>query len=250
MKQFLLSEIPSADENTLKLSGKDFHYLCHVRRLSPGDRLKARDRNGSAYSLMLSETGSDFALFSIEEQLSSAPREQWDITLFQALPKGKKMDQIVRQATEAGVKTIVPFESDHSLVKLSSDKDRKAKQERWDRIVKEALQQSGSTVETTVEEPTAFSRLGSFPREGSRGFFCHQEALGEGLIYPVLSSAGEALHEIGIVIGPEGGLSPSEVDNLKKWGYDSLWFGDNVLRAETAALYAIAAVKTILRELS
>ena len=248
MKQFLLSAVPSGDDDFLELTGRDFHYLCHVRRLSPGDMLKARDREGNAYTLILAETGTDFCRFSIEDRQKDVSRENREITLFQALPKGKKMDQIVRQATEAGVKTIVPLESEHSLIKFNSSKDRAAKRDRWERIVREALQQSGSSVETTVVEPAPFLSLKRFITPGSRGFFCHQDHLGDGLAYPVLAEEREKTRAIGIVIGPEGGLSPAEVDNLRNWGYDSLWFGDNVLRAETAALYAVAAVKTILRE--
>ncbi|MDC7218805.1 MAG: RsmE family RNA methyltransferase [Spirochaetales bacterium] len=248
MKQFLLPTLPSPKDEFLRLEGKDFHYLCHVRRLNPGDTIRARDREGTAYLLAMTAVNGESCTFAIKEREESSQKDECRITLFQALPKGKKMDQIVRQATEAGVSTIVPLESDFSLVKFSTPKDRKAKKERWERIVKEALQQSGSSLNTTIEEPAPFSRLEDFIRSGGKGFFCHQSPLGNGLILPVLS-AEESVDEIGILIGPEGGLSPKEVDSLEKWGYDSVWFGDNVLRAETAALYAIAALRTILREM-
>ncbi|MDC7225061.1 MAG: 16S rRNA (uracil(1498)-N(3))-methyltransferase [Spirochaetales bacterium] len=249
MKQFLLPFTPSPESKTLELTGKDFHYLCHVRRLVPGDTIRALDGNGFSYLLEMTNVNRDNCHFIIREREKRADHRETKITLFQALPKGKKMDQIVRQATEAGVSTIVPLESDHSLVKLTTPKDRAAKRERWERIVKEALQQSGSSFGTVVEEPSPFLSLKDFPGSTRKGFFCHQDREGDGLILPVLSSSTESIRELGILIGPEGGLSPKEVDNLKNWGYDSVWFGDNVLRAETASIYAVAALKTILREM-
>jgi 16S rRNA (uracil1498-N3)-methyltransferase len=248
MKQFLLPSLPDAHSTDLTLSGKDFHYLCHVRRLTVNDELLARDREGTVYLLVMTELNQDSCCFTIKERRAGSSGEEIEITLFQALPKGKKMDQIVRQATEAGVSTIVPLESDFSLVKLNTPKDRLAKKERWDRIVKEALQQSGSSLSTVVEEPAPFSRLMEFMGPNSAGFFCHQDQIGDGLILPKLTSQENPINKLAILIGPEGGLSPKEVDKLKKWGYDSVWFGDNVLRAETASVYAIAVIRTILRE--
>jgi len=250
MKQFLLPLRLNSDAETVELTGKDHHYLCHVRRLVPGDRIQARDREGKICLLELAEKETDSSTYRILERgMPPQEEESREIHLFQALPKGKKMDLIIRQATEAGVSRIIPLESDHSLIKFSSPKERAAKKERWDRIVREAQQQSGSPVPTELEEPAPFSRLAESVGDDFLGFFCHQDPLDEGLISPVISAAGREKRILGIVIGPEGGLSPSEVDKLKKWGYHSLWFGDNVLRAETASLYGVAALKTMLREL-
>jgi 16S rRNA (uracil1498-N3)-methyltransferase len=250
MKQFLLPRSLNPDEETVELAGKDHHYLCHVRRLVPGDRIQARDTEGKTYRLELTEKGADSSIYRILERGSSAlSGDIREIHLFQALPKGKKMDLIIRQAAETGVSRIIPLESDHSLIKFSSPKERASKKERWDRIVREARQQSGSPVSTELEEPAPFSRLAEAAGDDFLGFFCHQDPLDEDLIAPVLSAAGQEKRILGIVIGPEGGLSPAEVDKLKKWGYHSVWFGDNVLRAETASLYGVAALKTMLREL-
>lgn len=248
MKLFLLNTTPHETAETLILGGEDFHYLCRVRRLSPGEQIKAKDREGYYYQLKLISQERDRGIFSILERQKEEIRQEREIHLFQAMPKGKKMDLVVRQAAESGVTTIIPIESDHSLIQLNSSGDRSAKRERWKRIAREALQQSGSPLITRVEEPKHFSSLEDFIKAGGIGFFCHQKQRKEGLIFPVLNnSPGGA--PIGLVIGPEGGLSSKEVENLEKWGYHSLYFGDNVLRTETASLYAVAAVKTVLREL-
>lgn len=248
MKLFLLPEISEEKDQEITLGGDDFHYLCHVKRLSTGDALRAKDRSsGKEYLLTLLEVSHNTCRFSIDKRIEIADSSRREIWLFQCLPKGKKMDLVTRQATEAGAKMIVPIESDHSLVKLATPKDREAKKVRWEKIIREALQQSGSPTLTEIEEPQPFNRLEKFTAQGGLGFFCHQEPLAEGKILPILKeSPSEA--PIGLVIGPEGGLSAKEVDNLKKWGYDSLYFGDNVLRTETASLYGISAINTILRE--
>jgi 16S rRNA (uracil1498-N3)-methyltransferase len=200
------------------------------------------------YRLKLSKTDNKSCLFDILERQNFSSNEKREIFLFQALPKSNKMDLIVRQAAESGVNAVIPLESDHSLIKLKTPKDRIAKTERWNRVVKEALQQSGSPVLTRVEEPRSFSSMAEFIDQGGMGFFCHQEERKEGGILPVLKASSSPA-PLGIIIGPEGGLSKREVDKLEEWGYHSLYFGENVLRTETASLYAVAAIKTVLREL-
>ena len=151
--QFLLKEKPDK-EGLIRLCGEDYHYLVHVRRLKPGavfqallpssvtaaQHVKVTVINIDKHTLTGSVIYTDNAALNTELP---------PVILFQALPKGTKMDLIVRQAAETGISEIVPFISEHSVQKESSGNSRI---DRWTRIVKEARQQSLSAVDTRVHK--------------------------------------------------------------------------------------------------
>jgi 16S rRNA (uracil1498-N3)-methyltransferase len=183
------------------------------------------------------------------------------LLLFQALPKGSKMDLIVRQAAEGGISEVVPFEAEHSVPRLKEFR-RGEKVQRWERIIREALQQSGSPVLTTLHPP--LERAGLFAywetlraaHPGALGIFFHTgeatipagEAgvpLAQSSLHEYLSSIPEIL---ALAVGPEGGFSHAEVAEFMAAGFKPLKIGDTVLRTETAALYGAAAARIILLE--
>lgn len=240
MKTFLLpSEVR---EGSLVLDGQDFHYLCNVRRLKKGDSFPVKDKNDIQWLASIVDVEADCCRLILLEKLEEKEKEdEIPIHLFQCLPKGKKGDLIFRQAGETGVCTVQPLTCDHSLVKITGDKERRQKQERWQRVVREALQQSGSSVRTTVMAPEPFEKL----KDLAKGtvFYLHQDKITGPRMKERLRNNVE---EVSLVIGPEGGFSGRELAWMKQWNFVPVYLGNNTLRVETAALYAIAAVKTIL----
>lgn len=242
MKVFLVHQPPDRN-GKIKITGKDFHYLRHVRRLQEGDEIRVRDSNGQDWTALTEVVGSDQITLLLKEQIQcDLAGTNVEIHLYLCLTKGKKMDLMVRQAGEAGVKVIFPLLSDHSMVKLPAQKDRQAKLDRWQKILREAIQQSGSPVESRLEIPADFSDI----KNKARGpvLFLHQDKINsKGLSEILKDFHGDT---IGIAIGPEGGFSTEEVDSMLNWGFHPVYLGANVLRAETASLYGVAAVKTLL----
>lgn len=151
------------------------------------------------------------------------------------------MDLIIRQAVEAGVERIVPLASDHAVVRLDEET---ARLERWRRIAREAREQSGAARPAVVEPPARLDDAVHGERDGTAVFF-HEDPAGSVPLHVILAEAGEPLV---VLVGPEGGLSPRETALLEASGFRRAWLGDGVLRTETAALYALAAVRTIVRE--
>lgn len=242
MKTFLLPE--ENQGNTVCLTGEDFHYLCNVRRLKKGDTLPVKDKNDIQWLAEIEEVEADRCHLILLEQIEEVKNEVVAIHLFQCLPKGKKVDLIFRQAGETGVSSIQPLTSDHSLVKINGDKEGRQKQERWQRVVREALQQSGSPVRTNVEIPSAFSELKNLAK--GVVFYLHQDKIAEPQMKKLLH---QDVREVSLVIGPEGGFSSRELEWMRQWNFTPVYLGKNTLRVETAALYGIAAVKTILGEI-
>jgi 16S rRNA (uracil1498-N3)-methyltransferase len=167
-----------------------------------------------------------------------------EIHLFQCLLKGKKMDAVVRQAVEAGVHRIVPVASEHAVAQYDQA-TRQKKRRRWDAVIREAVQQSGSRVVTEVEEPADISKIPGMWNSNDPGLFFHQQPLEQSSLHRYLS---QYPRRVAVAIGPEGGFSPGEIELLTDAGFLPVYLNTNVLRAETAAVYAIGAVQTILTE--
>jgi 16S rRNA (uracil1498-N3)-methyltransferase len=288
MKQFLLPSAPVSpgDEGgggtgrVVRLSGKDYHYLVRVRRLRPGVVFNAVEPGGVAVRVLVRSVEGGVLLGECleTEETPSFPRPDAaalssgagsaalpPVVLFQALPKGAKMDLIVRQAVEGGIAAVVPFVSTRSVPRPESpDNAGPGRLERWRRIVREARQQSGSAIATTVEPPRTLDEALAFWGELRKR---HERPVGL-LLHPPAEirriagkAAGDPLENgsfhryledkpglAAIVVGPEGGFSPAEAARFVEEGFKPVSLGDTVLRVETAAVYAAAAVHIILLE--
>jgi 16S rRNA (uracil1498-N3)-methyltransferase len=160
------------------------------------------------------------------------------------------MDLIVRQAAEGAVAEIVPFASEFSTVR--NNKVGRQKFSRWERIIKEARQQSGSTMATTIRPPLSMDELFAYWEQ----IKTHNTQGVLGLLFHHLPLANESLHRylsnspkiVVLAIGPEGGFSPVEAERFLAAGFKPFTMAGTILRTETAALYAQAAVRTLLME--
>ena len=269
MKQFILDS-PDAD-GIVRLQGKDYHYLARVRRVRPGAVFTALLPDGKETELTVLSV-SDGVLRAqctaphdpVSGNLSLPP-----IYLFQALPKGNKMDLIVRQAAEGGIFQVCPFVSEFSQVKTTQHGETSGpplmaeKIRRWERIIREARQQSNSPVPTTVKAPSSAKQLLDYwqglkkERQRGVGILLHQDPPGT----PTGHSEGSPLAQLTfhdylsdspefvvLAVGPEGGFSSGEAAEFQAAGFRPLQMGNTILRTETAALYGAAAIRIILLE--
>jgi 16S rRNA (uracil1498-N3)-methyltransferase len=242
MKQFVVPA-GARSGNRIDLAGKEHHYLARVRRVAVGERLAGLD---GAQHLVLEvvELAADHTrLKVVEEKTSGAPAGP-QITLFPFLLKARKLDDVIRHACEAGVTAVVPVQGDHCVAR-TDDEDGAKKAARWNTIAKEAAQQSGNPRVCVVHPPIASRNLVDHWSSEDPLLFFHEKPLDKGSLHRYLVSRPGS---IGLVVGPEGGLSPAEVQLFQSQGALPVWLGPFVLRAETASLYAIAAVNTILQE--
>jgi len=229
----------------VELRGRDYHYLVRVLRLAPGERFPARDADGSLRSCRVAAVGADFVRLELEPP---EPEEAGGplLALIQALPKGRKMDQIVRQVTEAGVAEIVPVFSRFSLSRLEEPGDRARRVERWRRIAREATQQSGGSRVPQIGEPVPLERaLERQAEEGELRLVFHQSRLSPGTLHAALACGPR---RVTLLVGPEGGLAEEEVARALERGFLPITIGRRVWRTETAALFAAAVVQCLLEE--
>ncbi|MFZ2636574.1 MAG: RsmE family RNA methyltransferase [Rectinemataceae bacterium] len=185
------------------------------------------------------------------EKDDASPPVDFGIVLVQALPKGRKLDAVIRQATEAGVRQILPIVTEHCVARDPGTERADARSGRFERLVREALQQSGSDVATTVAPVVPFARLeealdaAGYGRDRTLRLFCHEKPLAKDSLHDYLADGPKT---VVVAIGPEGGFSAAECARFIEMGFRPLYFPGAVLRTETAALYAVAAIKTVFSE--
>ena len=245
MKQFLLPR-RYAGEPRFTLTGGDHRYIARVLRMRAGDSVPAVDAGGGRYLLTVLSVGEASCEVGVQPAEPSAEPTPAtaDITLLQCLPKGRKIDLIVRQATEAGVGRIVLVVSEYSLVKPGEEDGRR---ERLAKIAREALQQSGARRLPAIEGPRSLASLAAAGEDWGTALFFHEKPRGGPSLHGLLAGGPS---RVAVLIGPEGGLSDREALLLETAGFRPVHLGASsaVLRVETAATYALGAVTTILQE--
>jgi len=263
VKQFILNREPNKD-GVVCLEGNDYRYLVRVRRLAVGEffpailpdgketlvQILSIDRGALTGKCVPPEPETVFSETAPNADKTQLPQ----IILFQSLPKGDKMDLIVRQAAEGGITEIVPFVSEFSIGKAKADGQKFS---RWERLIKEARQQSGSKIATAVHRECLtisglFEYWGKLQKDGAGALgllFHHTRLTAGGLVKKSLHGYLDSVPKFAaLAIGPEGGFSEREVSLFLENDFKPFTIGDSVLRTETAALYCAAAVKIILLE--
>ena len=272
MKRLLLPGDLAGVRRHLLDRENSFHIL-RVLRLARGSTIEAMDDAGNRFSATLAGVKAGRALLDLAAKIPGSadsgpgepgsgtvlaleraglPRDRLPrIALVQGLPKGQKMDLIIRQAVEAGVELILPLQTRYSVVRELGKEETARGGGRRDRILKEALQQSGSLVRSRLGPTSSVENLGA--RLADQGFAPGTSLY---LMFHELGIAKLSLHEycagdpdsVVILVGPEGGFSPEETRSFLDLGFKATHIPGSILRTETAALFAIAAVKTILME--
>ena len=257
MKHFILKQ-PPGSEGLVTLTGEDYRYLARVRRLRAGDGFTAVLPDGGRVHVEVRSVdktslcaqcmeAADDSHGGLAKKLPPLP----PLYLLQSIPKGSKLDLIVRQAAEAGVTAVIPFYAERSQLRPRPAGEHDDRRDRLLKIIREARQQSGSAVDTRLEEACSFEGALARWREirtstaNAAAVFMHEIALQETSLHLLLETPPDAL---AIAVGPEGGFSACEAGRFIAEGFTPIILGNTILRTETAALYAIAAVRTILLE--
>lgn len=171
------------------------------------------------------------------------------VTLVQGLAKGEKMDTIVRQAVEAGASEVIPVSFRRSIVKLEPHKAA-ARAERWNRIADSAAKQAHRASVPVVREPMDVDAAIDALASHDLVLVCWEEEHAAGLMDSLLRLDADALpSKVAVVVGPEGGIDASEVSDLVARGAVTVALGDTILRAETAAVVAVAVTVQTLQHI-
>ena len=238
MRQFLVAEArPGA---ALEIAGSDYHYLVRVLRLRPGAVIPVADAAGRRAHATVTGTGGGRVRLRVDAARTAAPAPPSGhaLTLVQALPKGALMDRIVRQATELGVARIVPVVTERTQGRGDPAADARRRR-RWQRIARQAAQQSGSEP-PPIDPPLPLRRYLEHAAGDSLSLLFQYGAAPLAAAMPVTAPA------VRCAVGPEGGFSPAEAALLGDRGFHAVGLPGGVLRVDTAVVAALTAVRQFL----
>lgn len=253
--------------NRITLSGEKARYLISVLRCSAGDELQVFDGEGSLYKSKIAGIENKKVIIDLLERISLNAESPLNLTLVQGILKGEKMDMVIQKATELGVKEIIPAVTERSQIRHTRKVDR------WRKIAEEASKQSGRTMIPVVHEPLEYrNALWVMCDEYKKFLLTHHDLpitdyVLRGFIF--WEEGGlplkEAIHQftqfrdesltgftdspIHLLIGPEGGFTKEEVSLAVSKELIAVSLGKRILRAETAAISAVALIQFLLGDI-
>jgi 16S rRNA (uracil1498-N3)-methyltransferase len=219
----------------LPLSKETFHHLFTVLRCRENEDLIVFNGQGESWQARLVDCTKKSAMLEWIEKRADQCESPLTIHLAQAVSKGERMDLVMQKATELGVTSITPILTERGNVKLDNDRWEK-KIAHWQQILIHACEQSGRTTLPSLHPVTELMPWLSEEREGLKLI------LSPHATEPLSTLTRPS--QVTLLIGPEGGLSPQEMDWAQtRFGFCALKLGPRVLRTETAALTALSVLQ-------
>ncbi len=211
--------------------------------MAVGEHITVCDMQSVEYDCVLQSFGEGEVEARILSSKASENEPPCYVKLYQALPKGDKLDTVIQKAVECGVSEIIPFESERCVVKLKPEAEDK-KTQRRNRISAEAAKQCGRSTIPVVSDTVSFDRMLSAARESELCLFCYEgdgtKPLGE--ILKENFSGARMPESVSIVIGSEGGFSIGEAQKCIAAGMIPTGLGRRILRTETASGFVLSCI--------
>ena len=230
--------IPKPFKQEMQITGRDAHHIIDVLRMGPGDPLQVVADDGISFLGEIADIGTNAVTVSAKEILRETHEPNVSISLLQGLAKGEKMELVIQKAVEIGVAEIFPLAMDHSVVVLDRSKAGK-KAERWQKIAEAAAKQSKRDVIPAVHEVMTLGQV--LQKEKWDLLLIAYESENRISLKEALQAHKDA-KKLGVIIGPEGGLSNEEVEVAQDAGGIAVSLGRRILRTETAGLVAATAI--------
>lgn len=234
MAWFFTDENINAD--TYVISGENARHISKSLRMKKGEELTLVTPDNTQCECVLTEITSDYSEVKITAKKPCENEPDVFVTLYQALPKGDKMDYIVQKCVELGISRIVPMISSRCVSRPDA-KSIKKKCERWQKIALQAAMQSRRGIIPTVCDCVSFDKAAEMSLESEKQIIFYE--LGGEKVKNIII---EKPKSIAMFIGSEGGFEQSEVDKIIANGGQPATLGKRILRAETAPLTALSII--------
>lgn len=228
------------DQGEQLLEGDLAHYISRVLRLGPGAPVQIFNGTGQEWPGSVLEAGKRQVRIALEAPAPGLAESPLKVHLGQAMSRGERMDWAIQKAVELGVAEITPLFTERCEVRLQGERADK-RQQHWQQIAVSACEQCGRSVVPIVHPPLALAEwLGRL--ETDLKLVLHHRT--------TQSLASLATPQtLGLLIGPEGGLSATEIDQAEAAGFHAARFGPRVLRTETAPVVALSIVQQLWGDL-
>ena len=237
-------------ENEIYITGTDVNHISNVLRLKLNDKIliSSKDENQEierTYVSQIIKFSKDSVVCKIIDIVAKSVESNINIDLFQGLPKADKMEYIIQKTTELGVKKIIPVNMSRCVVKIDNKSEGK-KITRWQKIAEVAAKQSKRDVIPKIENILKIEDICKNIDKYDIILLAYENesniTLKDELLTLKKNINSDKKLNIGIVIGPEGGLSDIEVDKLIKANAKRVSLGKRILRTETAPIVMISDI--------
>jgi 16S rRNA (uracil1498-N3)-methyltransferase len=228
-------------QDTIEITGADAHHLMHVMRARPGQEIIVVDDENQVARMEMTAFCETAVTLTLRERLAADTESPIQLVLAQCLLKADKMDFVVQKAVELGAVGVVPVRSQNCVVRYDAKKAA-GRRDRWQKIADEAAKQCGRTALLSVEPVTDiadFLQQEAAAADTELIFFYENEQ--DQTVKDYLSQV--TAKRIVLLVGPEGGFSLDEAKAVAEAGGHSVTLGPRILRAETAALAALAVAQ-------
>ena len=227
--------------------GDDAHHISRSLRMAAGEHITVCDMQKVEYECTLEQFLPDRVLARVDSERKSDTEPPFTACLYQALPKGDKLDSVIQKSVECGVFSITTFNSERCIAKEKGDEENKLR--RRNKISLEAAKQSGRGVIPEVNATVSFTEMLTRAAEADIKLFCY-EGDGTESLKTVLArekarftqEKGANLPTVSVVIGSEGGFSIREVEKAKEAGLIPVGLGKRILRTETASGFVLGCL--------
>ena len=226
---------------SLELSEHAFQHAIRVLRLKQDAKLFLFDGKGNEIEATIETINKKNAFVRTGNIIPSNAESRLSIHLGLGISKGERMDYAIQKAVELGVIEITPLFTEHCVVNLDEKRSKKRK-EHWQGVITSACEQCGRSLLPILNEPTTLTRWTTQQNE--------LYLILDPLANNSLKSVKPETKKVNVLIGPEGGLSANEIDELKsKNNFYTIRFGPRILRTETAAVAVLTAIQALWGDL-
>lgn len=215
------------------ITGGDAAHIRRSLRMRVGEPLTLCDGKGTDFDGVIASMEEETVRVRVLGRAPSAAEPSVEVTLYQGLPKGDKLEWIIQKAVELGVAAVVPVVTARSVVRLEGKAERR--RERWQRIADEAAGQCGRGILPQVAVPLTLDE--ALPELSAQDAIVLYEGGGR----PLRELIAPECRRLSLLIGPEGGFDPAEIARLQAVGVRRATLGKRILRCETAPVAALAA---------
>lgn len=243
MEQFFVSE-NQINGHEVIITGNDVNHIKNVLRKRIGEEISVSDGSAKEYRCRIEEIDKDFIRCSLEFVKEADTELKVRVHLYQGLPKGDKLEMIIQKCIELGVYEIIPVECERSIVKLDPKKIDK-KLIRYNAIAEAAAKQSKRRIVPQVLKPMSFKNAIESAKDFNIRLIPYElSELGmqktREIFERIGKASGDAIKDIAVFIGPEGGFSDKEIEIANAAGFEAITLGRRILRTETAGLAVMA----------
>lgn len=245
MRYFFIERTESVG-STPVITGSDARHIKTVLRLKPGDAIGLFDGKGFEYTAEIIDLSPGKVQVSVIHKFPSTSESPVRITIAQAFLKERKMDGLVRQLTELGIATWVPFIAERS-VSRPDQKQLSVRTKRWKKIAREAVKQCKRGQVMEIGETVSFEAVLNLAGASDLKIAFWENELQS--VQTSLLTLGRHIKKIFALIGPEGGFTVQEIENARNRGFVTVGLGPRILRAETATVTACVLLQYLFGDM-